>query len=160
MLSNYGSREKYHHAVAGSNARLDELQAAFLHAKLAHLETWNQRRREIALIYNQSLKGLSDLVLPKVLHDAESVWHLYVVRTPMRDRLQKTLSAKGVQTQIHYPIPPHLSGAYAMLGSERYHLPVTETVAQQVLSLPIGPHLSENQVEFVVDAVRDAVLRA
>ena len=155
MLRNYGSVVKYQHDEAGFNSRLDELQAALLRVKLVHLAEWNARRRKIAAIYLQGLAGIPELVLPVVPDWAEPVWHLFVVRHPRRDALQKHLANRGIGTLIHYPVPPHMSGAYAGLGFEKGSLPIAETTAATVLSLPIGPHLRGDEAERVIGAVRE-----
>src|SRR5204862_1865159 len=112
-LRNYGSKKKYYNEMKGYNSRLDEMQAAFLRVKLRKLDEWNERRRAIANRYQEQLAGASSLTLPFVPFWAAPVWHLYVVRHPQRDQLQQKLSAAGIGTLIHYPVPPHLSGAYA-----------------------------------------------
>lgn len=155
VLRNYGSRVKYVNEVKGVNSRLDELQAAVLRVKLRHLGEWNARRARIARRYLDALSGCRDLVLPHVPAGLDPAWHLFVVRHPGRDRLQEQLAAAGVQTLIHYPIPPHRQEAYADLGPVG-PLPVAERLADEVLSLPIGPHLSSDDAERVVEAVRDA----
>jgi dTDP-4-amino-4,6-dideoxygalactose transaminase len=142
VLRNYGSRIKYHNEVVGFNSRLDELQAALLRVKLTRLDEWNERRRQVAAQYLQGLSGQRELVLPYVPQWAEPVWHLFVVRHPRRDALQKDLNEAGVGTMIHYPIPPHLQRAYADMGWNEGDFPLSERMAKEVLSLPIGPHLS------------------
>jgi dTDP-4-amino-4,6-dideoxygalactose transaminase len=160
VLRNYGSRVRYHNEVAGYNSRLDELQAAFLRVKLRHLDAWNSRRKEIASLYLSQLSSLGpQLVLPSVSAWADPVWHLFVVRHARRDALQEHLGAHGIQTIIHYPIPPHLSGAYAGFGMAKGSLPVAERLSETVLSLPIGPHLAAEQVEIVSQAVASFVRR-
>ena len=156
-LRNYGSKKKYYNECKGYNSRLDELQAAFLRVKLRKLDEWNQRRRMIALRYQLGLQGVSDLILPVVPAWAESVWHLFVVRHRERNSLQQILTQAGVGTLIHYPVPPHLSGAYAPMKWERGSFPAAEKLADTVLSLPMGPHLSKEQAEFVLDAVTSAL---
>jgi len=156
MLRNYGSSVKYHHDLLGLNSRLDSLQAAALRIKLRRLDEWNDRRRAVAVRYLERLAGVEGLVAPRTPEWAEPVWHLFVVRHPRRDVLQRCLSEAGVDTIIHYPIPPHLSGAYAA-DFERAELPVAERLAGEVLSLPIGPHLSLEDADRVAAAVRDAV---
>lgn len=155
QLGNYGSSAKYVHPVAGFNSRLDELQAALLRVKLRVLDRWNARRQSIAALYSASLPR-ENLRLPSVAPDCEPVWHLYVVKTPNRDALQRFLSSRGVQTLIHYPIPPHLQGAYKDLGYKLGSFPITEAFQSEVLSLPIGPHLDAEQKKAVVDACNDA----
>ncbi len=153
MLRNYGSEKRCYHDVAGINSRLDELQAAFLRVKLRKLDEWNARRAAIAEQYLSLLKT-EKLTLPTTPEWAAPVWHLSVIRHPERDALQKHLVDEGIQTFIHYPIPPQLSGAYSDACSL---LPVTCPVAVQlaneVLSLPIGPNLSNDQSCIVSDAI-------
>ena len=159
-LRNYGAKIKYQHEVAGLNSRLDEMQAAFLSIKLRHLDEWNARRRKIAARYLGELKGVdTGLVLPHVPAWAEPIWHLFVVRHPKRDALQQKLNEAGIGTLIHYPVPPHRSGAYAeeWAGKPQPQLPIADALANTVLSLPIGPHLSEEQVRTVIEAVNTAV---
>jgi dTDP-4-amino-4,6-dideoxygalactose transaminase len=153
MLRNYGSKVKYVNEIAGYNSRLDPLQAAALGVKLNYLDEWNARRQTIARFY---LKELSDtpLVLPVVSDCTETVWHLFVVRTPARDMVQKHLEAHGIGTLIHYPIPPHRQQAYAEMGLREGSLPISEAIHREVLSLPIGPHLSLEQAQRVVGAIR------
>lgn len=164
VLRNYGSRIRYHNEVPGYNSRIDELQAAFLRVKLRKLDEWNGRRTAIA---DQYLKQLSDLssqhlgisgfqLLPAVPEWASPVWHLFVIRHPMRDSLQKHLADQGVQTIIHYPIPPHLSGAYSDPTSNIQYptSPIAEQLANEVLSLPIGPHMTSDAVGDVCKALK------
>lgn len=156
-LRNYGSKEKYYNEVKGYNSRLDELQAAFLRVKLKKLDEWNECRRMAAARYQTELAGVPDLTLPFVPEWAEPVWHLFVIRHPRRDALQKGLTDAGIGTLIHYPVPPHLSGAYSDAGWKRGDFPIAEELADTVLSLPIGPHLSKPQVDLVVGAINDSV---
>lgn len=155
LLRNYGSRVKYQHEVQATNSRLDELQAAMLRVKLPELDRWNARRREIADRYLRELSGLPGVRLPVVAEGAEPVWHLFVVRCARRERVQQRLTELGIGTLIHYPVPVHRSPAYA--GGAWGELPVAERLAEQVLSLPMGPHLSEEQVDAVIAGVREAV---
>ena len=154
VLRNYGSRVKYHNEVLGQNSRLDPLQAAALTVKLSALDEWNGRRSAIARRYLHELDGVPNLTLPVVLDGADPVWHLFVVRHPDRDALAAHLSSHGVQTLIHYPVPPHRQPAYAEMGLGEGALPVSEAIHREVLSLPIGPHLEDTGVERVVAAVR------
>lgn len=149
ILRNYGSRKKYYNEVKGFNSRLDELQAALLRIKLRRLDEWNERRQRAAGYYLQILEGVPDLQLPFVPGWAEPVWHLFVVRHPRRDALQEHLEKLGVGTLIHYPVPPHLQKAYSDLGYPPGSFQVSERMADEVLSLPMGPHLSESEQEFV-----------
>jgi dTDP-4-amino-4,6-dideoxygalactose transaminase len=140
--------------LTGLNSRIDELQAAFLRVKLRHLDQWNARRKSLASLYLSQLSSLSpQLVLPFVPDWADPVWHLFVIRHPKRDALQEKLSNDGIQTVIHYPVPPHLSGAYAGMGFKRGDFPIAEKLAGEVLSLPIGPHLPSGSIEAVCRAV-------
>lgn len=153
MLRNYGSRHKYVNEVQGINSRLDEIQAAVLRVKLTHLDAWNARRRAIAERYRRELRH-SDMVLPMVPAWADPVWHLFVVRTPFRDDLRSYLAQRGIQTLIHYPIPPHAQAAYAALNLSRRSFPIAEMIHREVLSLPIGPHLAEEDVKQVIQVLR------
>jgi dTDP-4-amino-4,6-dideoxygalactose transaminase len=153
LLRNYGSREKYYNDVRGVNSRLDEMQAALLRVRLRHLEEWNARRARLAAVY---LEGLRDagVALPVVAEGAEPVWHLFVVRSKRRDALQQHLKEQGVQTLIHYPVPPHSQPAYADLGIEAGAYPISEAIHREILSLPIGPHMPEGHARLVIEAVR------
>jgi dTDP-4-amino-4,6-dideoxygalactose transaminase len=153
VLRNYGSRVKYQNDVKGHNSRLDEIQAAVLRVKLACLDTWNGRRTAIAKRYMQGLEDLPELLLPKVLECVKPVWHVFVIDHPRRDELQKILASQGVQTMIHYPVPPHQSEAYRA-DQEWAKFPITESAAQTHLSLPMGPHLTEKQQTKVIEVIR------
>lgn len=156
LLRNYGSREKYRHEEAGYNCRLDELQAALLRVKLRHLQQENDERAAVAAYYQQALAGCG-LQLPAADDEhSRSSWHLYVVRSPQRDRLQQLLREAGVQTLIHYPLPPHLQGAYQGLGLGAGSLPRSEAIHREVLSLPIMPGMPRDWQEKVVEAVQQA----
>ena len=158
VLRNYGSRVKYVNEVQGYNSRLDPIQAAVLSVKLKVLDTWNERRRAIAACYAEGLAD-SALLLPSIAPWADTAWHLYVVRHPQRDDLQRMLHDVGVATMIHYPIPPHLQQAYAQAGLPRGRFPIAERMADQVLSLPIGPHLPAEAVQGVVSALSSVLQR-
>jgi len=154
VLRNYGSRVKYFNEVKGVNSRLDEIQAAVLRVKLKHLDAWNERRRVIAEQYHEGLAG-SGLVLPCVPDWADSVYHLFVVRHREREALREHLEKNRIGTLVHYPVPPHLQKAYAELGMHEGGLPISERIHKEVLSLPIGPHLGEQQAAAVIEAVRE-----
>lgn len=154
VLRNYGSRIKYHNEVKGYNSRLDELQAALLRVKLVALDEWNARRAAIADAYLAAWSGIPSLTLPHVPEWAEPVWHLFIVRQAERDRLQSLLANHEIGTLIHYPIPPHLSGAYQDACITKGSLPLAEGIASTVLSIPIGPHLSGPEQKAVIDAMR------
>jgi dTDP-4-amino-4,6-dideoxygalactose transaminase len=160
-LRNYGSKKKYYNDVKGFNSRLDELQAGFLRVKLRHLDAWNARRKKIAELYLSQLSTLnSQLVLPYSPEWAEPVWHLFVIRHPQRDALQQKLAEAGIGTLIHYPVPPHRSGAYAGLGPPphgHWNLPLAEAIAATVLSLPIGPHISNDTAKQLTDVIKEAL---
>lgn len=149
MLGNYGSKVKYHNQVKGFNSRLDELQAAFLREKLKKLDEWNSRRKVIAAEYLHALSGCG-FILPFVPDWADPVWHLFVIRSANRDGLQAELNDVGISTMIHYPIPPHLQPAYAELNFGDGAFPIAEAIHDQVLSLPIGPHLGQADWHQVV----------
>lgn len=151
-LGNYGSTVKYYNDERGVNSRLDPIQAAVLSVKLKFLDAWNKRRQTIAEIYSRTLTELG-IGLPDQPVWAEVVWHLYVVATPEREALQSRLSSAGIQTLIHYPVPPHLQKAYQSLGINAGSLPVAERLANEVLSLPMGPHLSAEDVSYVVSVL-------
>lgn len=153
VLRNYGSRVKYVNEVVGFNTRLDEIQAAVLRVKLNKLEEWNDRRSKIAAFYLENLQD-TGLILPVVPEWADPVWHLFVIRHPQRDELQKYLGQAGIGTLIHYPIPPHLQEAYANLNIKEGALPVSEAIHREVLSLPMGPHMSMEQAGEVVEALK------
>jgi dTDP-4-amino-4,6-dideoxygalactose transaminase len=153
VLRNYGSRVKYYHEVKGYNSRLDELQAAMLRVKLRHLDEWNARRSALARRYLAGLAGVIDLRLPRTLEGTESVWHLFVVDHPRRDALQTFLADHGIATLIHYPVPPHLSKAYAERGIELGTFPITERACATHLSLPMGPHLKITEVDRVCEVL-------
>lgn len=151
QLRNYGASIKYHHDSIGFNARLDEMQAAFLRVKLAHLDEWNLYRRKIAAIYADSLKGTA-VLLPFVPEWADPVWHLYVIRTERRNALQDYLRKNGIETIIHYPIPPHKQKGYA--GKFNSAFPLAESMSREILSLPISPVMSQEEVGAVIYHIR------
>jgi dTDP-4-amino-4,6-dideoxygalactose transaminase len=156
MLRNYGSREKYSHELAGVNSRLDPIQAAVLAVKLRHLDAWNDRRQLVADRYDDALSDLP-VIRPARRNACESVWHLYVIRHSQRDALRAALDARGVETLIHYPLPPHRQKAYAGTPLASLDLPNADQIAGEVLSLPMGPHLGLENVSRVVEALVDAL---
>ena len=156
-LRNYGSRKKYYNECIGYNSRLDELQAAFLRAKLKKLDDWNNRRRAIADRYLAAWANTSQLTLPFVPEWAEPVWHLFVVRHSQRNQFQHHLTEAGIGTLIHYPVPPHLSGAYANGKWSHGSFPLAESLADSVLSMPIGPHLTAEQADVVIKETNRAL---
>ena len=155
VLRNYGSRTKYQNEVKGINSRLDPLQAAALRVKLKHLDEWNKRRQRIAARYLDELAQAPDIKLPVVAKDAQPCWHLFVVRHPRRDLLQKHLKRAGITSLVHYPIPPHLSGAYAEREWKPGDFSVTEDLCATALSLPIGPHLEDEAVTHVIKSCHE-----
>ena len=155
MIRNYGQPEKYHHDFVGVNSRLDEIQAAILSAKLNYLDRWNQSRRRIAEMYRAALDG-TGLALPVEKEYAKHVYHLYVIRSGARDGLEQRLLESGIPTQIHYPIPVHMQKAYDGLGPFA-DLPATEKACREILSLPMHPFLSDDQVAYVAEQIRDAL---
>jgi dTDP-4-amino-4,6-dideoxygalactose transaminase len=154
ILRNYGSEIKYHNRFKGFNNRIDELQAAFLRVKLKCLDDWNERRRQRARQYFSGLGERASLTLPFVPDWAEPVWHQFVVRHPGREALQEKMARQGIGTLVHYPIPPHLSKAYADGGWRVGAFPIAEALAQTVLSLPMGPHLTPEDARTVVECLR------
>jgi dTDP-4-amino-4,6-dideoxygalactose transaminase len=152
VLRNYGSRVKYVNEVQGYNSRLDPLHAAVLRVKLKHLDAWNARRAALARQYLEGLAG-SDLVLPQVPGWAEPAWHLFVVRARQRDALQQRLTDAGIGSLIHYPIPPHRQQAYAGAGWSADAFPLASRMADEVLSLPIGPQQTAAQTDWVIAAL-------
>ncbi|MGB8065427.1 MAG: DegT/DnrJ/EryC1/StrS family aminotransferase [Candidatus Sulfotelmatobacter sp.] len=159
-LRNYGSSKKYHHDAQGFNSRTDEFQAAFLRVKLKKLDEWNDRRRAVASRYVHELGGLPELKLPSVPGWAEPVWHVFALRHDDRDQFQDSLAKAGVATLIHYPIPSHLSGAYAKAGWRPGDFPISEYIAKTELSLPIGPHLEAESQKIAIQAVRHLASQA
>jgi len=160
VLRNYGSRVKYQNEVKGFNSRLDPLQAALLRVKLPRLDEWNERRHAIASSYRDQLNGIAELALPTTPGWAEPCWHLFVVRHPRRDALQRALAESGVGTLIHYPTPPHLSEAYARDLLDRPRLPRAEKIAREALSLPMGPHLNDEHLAHTIEAVMTSAISA
>jgi len=149
-LRNYGSKVKYYNLEKGFNSRLDELQAAFLRVKLPYLDAWNERRAQIAAVYLKALKE-TGLMLPTVPEGMQPCWHLFIVRTPKREALQAHLKQAGIGTMIHYPVPPHLQEAYRELSFPAGSFPISEAIHHEVLSLPMGPHLSPLDVEWIIE---------
>lgn len=155
VLGNYGSRQKYINDVKGFNSRLDPIQAAILTVKLKHLDVWTERRAQIATLYGDQLAD-TGLGLPFVPDWATPAWHLYVIQSPERDALARRLAEQGIQTLIHYPIPPHRQQAYSEFDLPVGSFPIAEALANEVLSLPIGPHLGRPAVMEVIAATLSA----
>lgn len=154
LLRNYGQTRKYHHESMGYNSRLDELQAAILRAKLPYLDTWNEQRRRIAALYRDSIQS-EHVTLPGEATWGQHVYHLFVIRSSHRDELQRHLYDHKVQTMIHYPVPVHQQGALATISKQEWHLPETEKLAKEVLSLPMYAEMTEEQVRRVSCVVND-----
>lgn len=153
MLRNYGQSKRYYHDIIGINSRLDEIQCAILGAQLPYVHEWNDRRREIAARYTEGLKNV--VVTPVEQQGCKHVYHLYVIQTPYRDELQQYLLDRGIQCLIHYPIPAHLQQAYAYLGYKPGDLPTTEHIVKRILSLPMFPELTDEQVDEVIEGIKD-----
>ena len=155
LLRNYGSRQKYVNEEAGVNSRLDPIQDAVLRVKLEVLDEWTERRRAVATAYTVGM-AQSDVILPHVPDWAEPAWHLYVVRTSDREALQDRMTEAGIGTLIHYPIPPHMQKAYTDMEIMPEALPMARDLASEVLSLPMGPQLSLDQVQDIINALKNA----
>jgi dTDP-4-amino-4,6-dideoxygalactose transaminase len=153
MLRCYGESRRYKSDIPGFNSRLDEIQAAILNVKLDYLDKNTDKRRELAALYNASLKR-SNLVLPKDNQSSRHVYHLYVIRTKARDQLKQNLEKKGIQTLIHYPIPIHLQKAYKHFGYKRGDFPIAEKASQEILSLPIYPQLAKEDIQKVCNEIK------
>jgi dTDP-4-amino-4,6-dideoxygalactose transaminase len=155
VLRNYGSRRKYYNETKGFNSRLDPLQAAFLRVKLRHLDEWNARRRQAVSQYLCLLADNKDIILPFMPEWCEPCWHVFTIRHSQRDTLQAFLSRNKIQTLIHYPVPPHLSHAYAEEGWKRGDFPISEEIAETTLSLPLSPHLPLEHIHRVVKIIHE-----
>lgn len=153
-LRNYGSKTKYYNDFIGFNMRLDEIHAAVLDIKLKYIDEWNLERNTIAKKYHEGLIDISDIHLPVLHPNSTHVYHLFVIRTPNRDKLKEYLDKQGIQTLIHYPIPPHLQNAYRELNFKRGDFPICEGIANTCLSLPIWPGLQNDQINYVIDSIR------
>jgi len=154
VLRNYGSEKKYYNEVIGFNMRLDECQAAFLSVKLPYLNEWTSQRKQIAAWYDEALKDIPAITLPYTAFNATHVYHVYVIRGDKRDQLQQHLSANGIGTLIHYPIPPHMQEAYKHLGYKKGDFPIAEEIAATCLSLPIWPGMTQDMVMHVAASIK------
>lgn len=154
MYRNYGSKVRYYNEVIGYNSRLDELQAALLLIKLQHLQTWNQERNQLAQRYIQNLKNVSEIILPQTLPNNTHVYHLFVIRCVKRNELMEFLKKNEIDTLIHYPIPPHLQKAYQHLNFKKGDFPIAEQLADEMLSLPLYPGLSNEQIDYVCEKIQ------
>jgi len=153
-LRDHGAERKYHHELVGHNYRMSEFQAAVLNVKMKYIEKWTEMRRSNAEKYNKILKEFEQVVPPSELGGAKHVYHLYVVRVKNRARLQKFLSENGIGSGLHYPIPLHLTQAYAHLGYQKGDFPVAERLAEEILSLPMYPELTEEQIAYVGEKIK------
>ncbi len=158
MARAHGSSKKYHSDFLGWNSRLDELQAALLRVKLPHLDVWNSQRVERAERYSEALANVEEIVLPYAAPGRSHVFHQYTIRVQRRDEVQQMLKEQGIESAVHYPIPLHLQPMYASLGYQEGSLPEAERAAREVLSLPIYPELRDDEIERVVDALKQAVI--
>jgi len=158
LLRNYGSNSRYMNDIKGFNSRIDPIQAAILKVKLKHLDKWNSRRAYIASYYSTQLFG-TEIETPFIPSWAESAWHLYVIRYSKRDYLQKKLLDEGIETLIHYPVPPHLQKAYSNdIPIINTDLKITSELSQQIISLPIWPHLNEDQLNFITKTIKNTII--
>lgn len=158
MLRNYGQPRKYYHDIIGWNSRLDTIQAVVLNVKLKHLTEWNDARRQHAALYRRLLADVPvglPVEAPNVLH----VYHLFVIRVPARDALLKDLESRGISCGIHYPVPVHLQRAYEHLGYKRGAFPIAEKIAEELLSLPMYPELTDEQIAYVCEQIRERILK-
>ncbi len=155
LLREYGQIKKYYHLQSGRNSRLDSIQAAMLRVKLKHLDDWNKDRQQHAAQYNQKLSSLTPVVLPSDYKMRKSIYHLYVIKAPNRDKLMKYLLKKNITTLIHYPIPLHLQKAYSHLGYKRGDFPNAEKISRLILSLPMYPQLSQEQIDYTASSIKE-----
>jgi dTDP-4-amino-4,6-dideoxygalactose transaminase len=160
MLRDHGRLgKKYEHEIEGCNSRLDVLQAAILNVKLKHLEGWNEQRRRNARLYDELLLSVPGIRTPTVAPWGTHVYHLYVVRVKAREVMQQRLYQEGIATGIHYPIPLHLQKAYRYLGYRRGDFPVTEELSEEIISLPMYPELTQDDIVMIVEKIKDFVTR-
>jgi dTDP-4-amino-4,6-dideoxygalactose transaminase len=145
LLRNYGEKKKYYHIIEGTNSRLDEIQAAILRVKLKYLDLWNEERRKKAFLYKEKLRD-SGVICPIEKKDVKHIYHIFVIRTKIRNHLQRFLREKGINTLIHYPVPIHLQKAFSKLGYKRGQLPITERCSKEILSLPIFPEMRDKEI--------------
>lgn len=152
-LRNYGSQERYYNEVIGYNNRIDEFEAAYLNVALKYLQGWSEERQQLAKTYRECLKGISSIQLLEDVEGATSVYHLFVIKTSKRDELRSYLEGKGIGTQIHYPVPPHLQQAYRHLGYHKGDFPISEKLANTVLSLPLWPGMIQEDIENISNII-------
>lgn len=157
LLRNHGSKVKYHHEILGHNFRLDAIQAAILTIKLRHLDKWNEQRRNLAKYYDEQLSKISGIVIPATAPGAHPVYHLYVIQVDDRAAIEKALTARGIGSGVHYPVPIHLQPAFSNLGYAKGDFPITEKAAGSIISLPMYPEMSRSQQDRVISALREAL---
>jgi dTDP-4-amino-4,6-dideoxygalactose transaminase len=163
MLRDHGQAKKYYHEFEGYNGRLDAIQAGILRVKLKHLSEWNEKRRQNASLYTQHLSlntrhsTLNTIITPYEPAWSKAVYHLYIIRIKKRDELQKYLSENGINTGLHYPIPLHFQNAYQRAGLTNGRYPITEKVAKEILSLPMFPGLTSEQIEYVARKIKEFI---
>jgi dTDP-4-amino-4,6-dideoxygalactose transaminase len=153
MLRDHGQNAKYYHSLMGVNGRLDEIQAAVLNVKMPHINDWTEKRRSIARVYNASLP--TKIIKPQEMSWARHVYHVYVVRTSNREQLREWLGSKGISTGMHYPVPVHLQEAWRHYSGETYSLPVTEKIIGEILSLPMYPELTDEEVSYICECIQE-----
>ena len=158
MLRDYGRQDRYNHKIKGYNSRLDTIQAVVLSAKLKHLNEWNKMRNQAARIYFELLKDVDGIVLPKIKDNRTHVFQTFAIRIKDRDKISEELKNKGIGVLIHYPIPLHLQEAYQELGHKQGDFPVSEKVANEILSLPMFPHIKREQIEYVCDSIKELLV--
>ncbi|MCP3888064.1 MAG: erythromycin biosynthesis sensory transduction protein eryC1, partial [Desulfobulbaceae bacterium] len=157
MFRDHGQREKYHHAIIGWNNRMDGFQGAVLDVKLPHLPAWTASRRKNAQIYNNLLADIPGIITPYEADDVKHVYHVYAVRAQNRDTLMENLAERGISTGIHYPVPLHKQEAYHFLGYNEGTFPVAEKCANEFVSLPMFPELSEESITYVVEMIKECI---
>ncbi len=155
MIRVHGSKVRYNHEILGVNSRLDTLQASILLVKLRYLDSWNERRIEIAKKYNEALKDIDEIVIPYSEPYNKHIYHQYTIRMKRRDELAKFLKEKGIQTAVHYPIPLHLQKVFSYLGYKQGDLPISEQCSREVLSLPMFPELRDDEIDYVVKSIKE-----
>lgn len=156
-LRDYGRRTRYEHTSLGYNSRLDSMQAIFLSEKLKRLNKWNKQRSEAANLYKILLKDCAGIKLPQVDEECGHIWHIFAVRLKNRDMVMNRLLEAGIQTMVHYPVPLHLQEVFTDLGYKKGDYPISENIAKEVLCLPIYPHITKKQIEYVAEKLRSAV---
>ena len=159
ILCDHGQAKKYYHSIIGWNSRMDGFQGAILSMKLKHLTTWNNKRRQNARLYSELLSEITDIILPYEADYAKHVYHVYALRTENRDALIEYLAEKDIYCGIHYPIPIHLQDAYSFLGIKKGSFPIAEKCAEEFVSLPMFPELSGEQIEYVVHAIEESLVK-